>query len=341
MISVIIPVYNTDIKLVKRCVQQIVNQSYSDFEIVLVNDGSKEECKKQLDALEQSFEKVRVIHQINQGVSAARNTGIRFAKGEYLAFVDADDLISEDFLSSGMYYMDSYHLDMVIGSIQYEPNIHNLDIQGPKEFQIYEGNEIEVVKKSLLDFRLPDIEHNILGSPCARIFRKEKVKDVYFDKEVRICEDQLYNLYVLDRCQKVGVVPEYWYTYFQHDFSALHSIQGGLSFFPFYEKLFEYGRLEKDVCVQNFLFDKIVGFYSGLVRHTMKEETLSITDKIKKIREYRKMEMFAHSLKKLCPFSSEITNSHKLRAVFLKGRLDFLLIAYHCFIRSKKEGERE
>ncbi len=97
LISVIIPVYKVEDYL-KRCVDSVLAQTYQNMEIILVDDGSPDRCPKLCDEYAEKYEKIRVIHQENRGLSGARNAGIDAAKGEYLAFVDSDDLWSPYFL---------------------------------------------------------------------------------------------------------------------------------------------------------------------------------------------------------------------------------------------------
>lgn len=97
-LSVIVPVYKVE-KYLAKCIDSILVQSFSDFEMILVDDGSPDSCPAICDEYAKKDDRVRVIHQTNQGLSAARNTGIENAKGEYLAFIDSDDYISENMFS--------------------------------------------------------------------------------------------------------------------------------------------------------------------------------------------------------------------------------------------------
>lgn len=97
-ISVVVPIYNIE-KYIDRCVKSILRQTYSNTEIILVNDGSTDESPAICDRYRQSAANVQVLHQENQGLSAARNAGTAAATGEYIAFVDGDDYIGENFLS--------------------------------------------------------------------------------------------------------------------------------------------------------------------------------------------------------------------------------------------------
>ena len=90
LLSIIIPVYQAK-KYLGKCIDSILNQSFLDFELILVDDGSNDGSERICDEYTRKDNRIKVIHQINQGVSGARNTGLKYASGEYIAFVDADD----------------------------------------------------------------------------------------------------------------------------------------------------------------------------------------------------------------------------------------------------------
>ena len=92
LVSIIVPIYKTE-KYLNKCIDSIVNQTYKDLEIILVDDGSPDRCPQMCDAWEKKDNRVRVIHQHNVGVSAARNSGIQAAQGVFITFVDSDDWI--------------------------------------------------------------------------------------------------------------------------------------------------------------------------------------------------------------------------------------------------------
>lgn len=100
-LSIIIPVYRVETTL-DRCLKSVVNQSFADFEVVLIDDGSPDHCPQMCDEWAARDKRVKVIHQANVGLSAARNNGLALAQGEYLTFIDSDDYIEEDTLEALM-----------------------------------------------------------------------------------------------------------------------------------------------------------------------------------------------------------------------------------------------
>ncbi len=113
-ITVLVPVYNEQACL-RRCVDSVLAQSFRDWELILVDDGSTDDSPAICDAYAAADGRIRVIHQANKGFSGARNTGLKAVRGEYLIMADADDYLEPNALSVGVERMDKYHLDLVIG----------------------------------------------------------------------------------------------------------------------------------------------------------------------------------------------------------------------------------
>lgn len=111
-ISVIVPVYNTE-KYLRRCIDSVLAQTYADFELLLIDDGSKDKSGEICDEYAQKDARVRVFHKENGGVSSARNLGLDNARGEWVAFVDSDDYIEENYLKSFEGNLDA---DLVVGN---------------------------------------------------------------------------------------------------------------------------------------------------------------------------------------------------------------------------------
>lgn len=115
MISIIVPVYNAQ-KYIKRCVESIVNQSYQKWELILIDDGSKDDSSLICDEFKQTDSRIHVIHTVNQGASAARNRGLDEAAGDYITFVDADDWVETNHLEVLLNQINS-DIDLCINSL--------------------------------------------------------------------------------------------------------------------------------------------------------------------------------------------------------------------------------
>ena len=112
VVSIIVPVYNAE-KFLRRCIDSILAQTYTDFELLLIDDGSKDSSGSICDKYAAKDERIRVFHKENGGVSSARNLGLDHAQGEWVTFVDADDYIEENFLKSFEGNLDA---DLVVGN---------------------------------------------------------------------------------------------------------------------------------------------------------------------------------------------------------------------------------
>lgn len=120
-LSIIIPVYQSE-KYIDRCIDSVLSQSYSDFEMILVDDGSTDGCAEICDETAQRDSRIRVFHRSNGGLSAARNTGIDIASGEYITFIDSDDEIAPDTLQANMRQLE---VDPQIELLEYPVDIHH------------------------------------------------------------------------------------------------------------------------------------------------------------------------------------------------------------------------
>ena len=127
LVSVIVPVYKTE-KFIHRCIDSVLNQTYSNWEMILVDDGSPDACGQICDSYAEKDGRIHVIHQENQGLSAARNAGIKICKGEWIYFLDSDDFIVEDALEKMIFFSKSgtYDIIMAVLSMPMEARIAGL-----------------------------------------------------------------------------------------------------------------------------------------------------------------------------------------------------------------------
>ena len=135
MISIILPIYNAE-EYLKECLESIINQSYTDFEVLCINDGSKDNSKSICESICDIDKRFHLINQINRGVSASRNVGINLSKGEYICFIDADDVIDNNYLMQLVKHIDGY--DSVFHELTSNKNLLGLNknksfIYSPKE----------------------------------------------------------------------------------------------------------------------------------------------------------------------------------------------------------------
>lgn len=163
-ISIIIPVYNAK-KYLQRCVNSIINQTYRYIEIILVNDGSVDGSAELCDQLAKIDNRILVVHQLNQGVSVARNIGMDYATGDYILFVDSDDRISENLCKLAIEKIEQYNVDAVYWGNYSVKGDNILGIDYPKlGTGLIERREVETTwLKGIMGYSLEDIDRWFVG----------------------------------------------------------------------------------------------------------------------------------------------------------------------------------
>lgn len=182
-LSIVVPVYNAEWYL-NQCINSILGQSFTDFELILVDDGSSDRSGSICDAFAQTDERVTVIHTENRGVVSARRTGVNCAKGEYTAFVDSDDWIDSDFYSVIFAEAAETNADVLICSRVYcgENCIETTTLQCGYYDQY--TLKTDVLPKMMYDIRLE--RYHIKPNLWDKVFRTDLLKAVYQDAEPAI-----------------------------------------------------------------------------------------------------------------------------------------------------------
>ena len=149
-ISVIVPVYNTASYL-SRCIESLVNQTYSDLQIILIDDGSTDESGAIADEWQTKDPRIEVYHQQNQGQSAARNVGLQHARGEYIAFVDSDDYIDSNYFSTMLQAADDATDCVQTGYRRVKQDGEHIKAYHPKHFYQYTSPCMRLYRRAFMD----------------------------------------------------------------------------------------------------------------------------------------------------------------------------------------------
>ena len=283
LISVIVPVYNTKDYL-DRCVQSIINQTYHNLEIILVDDGSTDDSGKKCDSWASKDNRIHVIHQKNAGVSAARNAGIEFAHGEYIGFVDSDDYIHEQMYS------------LLIQAARVNKSaISCCDIctvrdneEKSKQSDLKNGfiTHDEIVKGFLFDEKIKGLMYGIYN----KIYKKELFKQLRFEK-LSMGEDILFSMQVIQNCTGIYYQNKPLYFYCIRENSAMTS--------AFSKKRFDYVEAAlkiEAICKQHYdkvccdnahcwVFLHVLTTYRAMIKNKMCEE---YAEQAKQYRNYLK-----------------------------------------------------
>lgn len=208
LISVIIPVYNTE-KYLRQCIESVINQTYSNLQIIIVNDGSTDNSGNICDEYQKEDLRIKVIHQENLGVSVARNHGLQYATGDWISFVDSDDILIKDAYENLI--KCSTDAQMIMGKIML------LDEDGkitePDKFL----NKQEIPQIEFLNDLFLEEQYSYLGYPVDKLYRREVIikNALKFDNEIKLNEDRLFVLEYMRYCKKATICNHVIYLYRQ------------------------------------------------------------------------------------------------------------------------------
>ena len=214
-ISVIIPAYNCAGTVVKT-VDSIQKSGLPDCEIIVVDDGSTDGTAERLEALQKKYGNLLVVSQANGGAASARNTGLRHASGDYILFVDADDLIEEGVLTRAAEAVERDNPDMLIYGMTFEHRRFGKCYR--KETLV--SNREGLFSKSEISAVLPELFRcNYLSPVWNKLIRRDLIEEhgVRFDENMRVMEDCLFSLHCLQYCEKVFLLSDALYRYVVSD----------------------------------------------------------------------------------------------------------------------------
>lgn len=212
--SIVIPVYNSETYL-EECLNSLTKQTYKNFEIILVNDGSKDKSLAIMRQYAKVDDRIKVISQQNQGISAARNVGLSNASGEYVIFIDSDDYLLDNNALQKLYDATLNKNDVVIYAIRYENNRHTRSLRKNS----YKGEALD-------DALFHMIKDESLNSPCNKVFKRALIEKhtIRFDNRIKIGEDLLFNIEYFKHCTSAFYVADYLYFYRTSNESSRTSI---------------------------------------------------------------------------------------------------------------------
>lgn len=208
-ISVIMPVYNVE-RYVSKSIESIINQSFNDFELIIVNDGSTDNSKEIIEKYAKLDSRITIINKENEGVASARNLGIDRSIGKYLFFCDSDDYAEEHMLERLYKKIEEKNAEIVISGffMQYNENecIKNYRVSTEKEYYYVEKNEFI---NDMYEF----IKINLINTPWNKLYLNRVIKKENLRFENRFGEDAFFNVNYLKIINKVLIIPDtlyYW-----------------------------------------------------------------------------------------------------------------------------------
>lgn len=219
LISIIMPVYNAE-EYLKRSIESIINQTYDNLEIILINDGSTDNSLNICKEYEKKDERIKIIDQENKGVSATRNRGINESTGDYIMFVDADDYIEKNMIEDMVAKLTEDDIELIITGIKmnYIKNGQTMTIEE------YRLKDKTYTVTEMLDDILVDIDLICVCGPCCKLYKREILKNnnVKFTNEFTMGEDTWYNLDYIDACNgKIVTMSNIYYNYMRENPDSL------------------------------------------------------------------------------------------------------------------------
>ena len=211
MLSIIVPVYRVSPLLLKKCIDSILAQKYTDIELILVDDGSPDDSGDICDMYASLDKRIVVYHKENGGVSSARNLGIDKARGEYISFVDADDSVSVEYFAEMLSTFDDDCTMVVSG--------YTFDYAGYMKPMMV-GEKCSLSREEAVEWMLK--EQYITWGPVAKIYKTSLLQTVRFRMNLTMGEDLVFNLEAMRYCNRVVYMPSVGYYYYQREDSAVH-----------------------------------------------------------------------------------------------------------------------
>lgn len=218
LVSVVIPVYNVE-KYLRKCVQSVLDQTYKNIEIILVDDGSLDSSGVICDDYSKKYDFVKTVHKENQGLGMARNTGMDNANGDYVVFIDSDDWVESTLLESLLVYQRKYNVETVVSAACKAVNECGDTLNIPYKYDEAVYFDDQVKKKFLprIVGRSPEKKDNLEITVAAALYSMRQIKDnniTFVSERVYMTEDLIFNIDYYSYCKSVCVAPVYAYNYF-------------------------------------------------------------------------------------------------------------------------------
>lgn len=312
LISFVVPVYMVADDVLRQCVDSILSQRNDSYEIILIDDESPDNAGKVCDELALNNSKICVVHQKNQGVSVARNVGIKLSRGRWVAFVDADDWIESSFIDEFMSIAQKHDdADIIISSCYV--NYSHAQVLNP----FFKDDEIVAVgsKKDriILGFLCPNINSDNVGtadvgSPWAKLYRREFLSEnnLSFNPELKRMQDNVFNLFAVEAAKKVVYENRPLYHYRKSTSSGFSRYMPHIV--DYYEKVFmittdfisKYHKPKEFMEALNVKVVKSVYVYCKM-NFFHKDNDISLKARLRNLRKCIEKDIYVNALKAVNP----------------------------------------
>lgn len=236
MISIIVPVYKAE-KYIRECAESVISQSYTDWELILVDDGSPDESGRICDELSMEDQRIRVVHKSNGGAASARNVGLELAKGDFISFLDSDDMLTHDSLAVLLEWHKRTTVDIVCGRLDVYYKTHPFKAEKVNYYNAEESISAMFLRET--DF-----------SQCAKLYKREIIGDIRFP-EGRTNEDAVFLFRIYQRCAKILYISNIVYSFRINKNSVTHSMKNHYSDIYYNVNLMEHDVNKMSLLVKN------------------------------------------------------------------------------------------
>lgn len=295
-ISTIIPTYNSQ-NYIKECIESILKQKFLPSEIIIVDDGSKDNTLEICKEYEKKYKIIKIIRMPNnQGVSNARNAGIKIAKGNYIHFMDSDDTIENDMYSDFAEIIKKQSIDVVISGIKniYQKN-NKIILEEPRDPKLY--NSPEDISNFLKEICVSEGKIWALNVIWNKLYKKDIIEtnNIFFNTEINLGEDFIFNCNFFKNINSIKIINKSYYNYFRRDNNSLVSkfrtdiVKRRTLIYSEWKKLYEKYNIYNE-CKENM--QKYEGFlmYNNLYTIFSKNCKLTSSEKKEFLKELLKSE---------------------------------------------------
>lgn len=287
-VSIIIPCYNIA-RHIGNCIDSILAQSETDFELLLLNDGSRDDTLNIVQSYAKKDDRIRVFSHANQGVSFTRNRGIEEAKADWLLFIDGDDYVKPDYIAQHLAVAEE-SVWPISGMVNVKEGVEKENEYFKQLLALFPNKELR--KQDVLKV----LQHYSLSSPCVRLYHRKSLMDntIRFDTQVSYQEDLLFNLQYIQVIESVRLIDYYGYYYVAHgdtSSSRYHAYFGQVK--DLYALLKPYvGTLENELILQEFMFQTSMKEISNIMHP---DALLTKKEQIKKLQALFQSDYFQFS----------------------------------------------
>lgn len=269
-ISVIVPVYNVENEL-NSCVGSIIQQTYKEWELWLIDDGSTDRSPQICDDYAKKDSRIHVLHKSNGGVSSARNSGLDLASGEYVFFVDSDDCLEGNAVERIVEKAEDTNADIVMCGFFYRV-VSDSSVVKNLPCCYFEGNNKELLERCFEDI----LKKELINPPWNKLIKTDIIQEnnIRFNQEISILEDISFSIQVMEKCKRIVVLDEALYHYFfkqqgnlVHKFHA-NFFEALLFFDGCFQKYLLAAGEENDDISQHFFFQKTLAFLRKIYKES-------------------------------------------------------------------------